>query len=288
MRVLVTGARGQLGADVLHELTRRGHDAMGVDIEEMDITDERAVAKTVQEASPQGVIHCAAWTAVDLAEDNQGAVFAVNAKGAENIAKACKPLGIKMLYVSTDYVFDGQGTKPWEPEDACHPLNVYGQSKREGELAVAKWLEKYFIVRIAWAFGANGANFVQTMLRLGKTRDRLTVVDDQFGTPTYTRDLARLLVDMIQSQAYGVYHATNEGGYVSWHGFAAEIFRQAARFDASYGRVVIAPVSSGAYPTKAKRPHNSRLCKQKLIDHGFSPLPTWQDALSRYLKEIEV
>ena len=317
MRVFVTGVKGQLGCDVLHELAKRNHDAIGVDIEEMDIINNDEVKQVIQEASPEAVIHCAAWTAVDLAEEaeNRRTVHAVNATGTENIAKVCKQLDIKMLYISTDYVFDGQGTRPWEPDDERHPLNVYGQTKCDGEFAVEKWLDKYFIVRIAWVFGVNGNNFVKTMLNLGKTRDHLTVVDDQIGTPTYTSDLARLLVDMIETEKYGRYHATNEGGYISWHEFAAEIFRQAAQLeqvahekhakyavqsvkpkssgsktglDKSYARVVIDPVSSDAYPTKAKRPSNSRLSKQKLVDNGFVPLPTWQDALHRYLEEIQI
>jgi len=290
MKILVTGIKGQLGYDVLREIEKRRHDAIGVDVEEMDITDGSAVKKVIGDASPDAVIHCAAWTAVDLAEDeeNQKIVHAVNGTGTENIAKACKQLNAKMLYVSTDYVFDGQSERPWEPDDECHPVNVYGQTKYEGEIAVEKWLEKYFIVRIAWAFGVNGKNFIRTMLNLGKSRDHLTVVDDQIGTPTYTDDLARLLIAMIETERYGKYHATNEGGYISWYDFAAEIFRLAALIDETYARVVVEPVNSSAYPTKAKRPSNSRLCKQKLMDNGFEPLPPWQDALCRYLSQIEV
>jgi len=294
MRVLVTGVKGQLGYDVVNELRKRGHEAIGVDIEEMDITDSSSVNKVIKAASPDAVIHCAAWTAVDAAEDeeNKNKVHMVNAVGTENIAKVCKELNIKMMYISTDYVFDGQGTEPWKPDCKDYkPLNVYGQSKLEGELAVSQTLDKYFIVRIAWVFGKNGKNFIKTMLKLGKTHDTIKVVNDQIGTPTYTFDLARLLVDMIESDKYGYYHATNEGGYISWYDFTKEIFRQAAAMghkEYSEDRVTVIPVSTAEYGvSKAKRPFNSRLDKSKLIENGFTPLPTWQDAVRRYLKEIE-
>ena len=287
MKVFVTGVNGQLGYDVMRELEKRGYnDAVGVDIEEMDITDSESVDRVITDANPDVVIHCAAWTAVDLAEDEdkQDKVHLVNAVGTENIAKVCKKLDCKMIYISTDYVFDGQGTRPWEPDDERNPLNVYGQTKYEGELAVEKWLEKYFIVRIAWVFGQNGKNFVRTMLNLGKTHDKLTVVDDQIGSPTYTPDLARLLVDMAESYKYGIYHATNEG-FCSWYEFACEIFRQASEFDNAYKNVSVSPVTSDKYPSKAKRPSNSRMNKNKLTENGFEKLPAWQDALRRYIKE---
>ena len=290
MKVLVTGAKGQLGSDVMRELKRRGLEAVGADVDEMDITDEAAVRRVMDEAQPDAVIHCAAWTAVDLAEDEdkRDTVQRVNVLGTENIAKACAALDCKLLYTSTDYVFDGQGDRPWEPDDARQPLNVYGQTKYEGELVVERLLQKYFIVRIAWVFGAAGSNFVKTMLRLGRNRDQLTVVADQFGTPTYTPDLAKLLVEMIGTEHYGRYHATNEGGYISWYDFAVEIFRQAGEINPVYRKVAVQPVTSDAYPTAAKRPHNSRLNKQKLQDKGFALLPPWQDALARFLQEIEV
>jgi dTDP-4-dehydrorhamnose reductase len=247
----------------------------------MDITDEAAVERVISEAGVDKVVHCAAWTAVDAAEDKQELCRAVNAKGTENIARMCKKLDLPMIYLSTDYVFDGQGTRPWEPDDpVVQPLNVYGQTKYEGEQAVEKYLDKYYIVRIAWVFGVNGKNFIKTMLSLGETHDTLTVVDDQIGTPTYTYDLARLLVDMLEKEEYGKYHVTNEGGYISWCDFAKEIFRQAGM------QVKVIPVSSAEYPAKAKRPSNSRMEKKKLDEHGFERLPSWQDALSRYLKEI--
>lgn len=283
MKVLVTGVKGQLGFDVVNELKKRGHEVVGVDIEEMDITDERSVCSVMDSVQPDAVIHCAAWTAVDAAEDNEEKVRLVNAVGTENIAKECKKLNCKMLYVSTDYVFDGQGDKPWEPDCKDYkPLNVYGQTKLEGEFAVAKTLEKYFIIRIAWVFGKNGKNFIKTMLNVGKTHDSVRVVNDQIGTPTYTFDLARLLVEMIETEKYGYYHATNEGGFISWYDFTKEIYRQAG-----YKTQVI-PVTTAEYGlSKAARPFNSRLDKSKLIENGFKPLPSWQDALSRYLKEIE-
>lgn len=284
MKVLVTGVKGQLGYDVVNELTKRGHTAIGVDIDEMDITDKHSVQMVIKKTKPDAVIHCAAWTAVDLAEDENkiALVRAVNTDGTRNIAEICKKLNCKMMYISTDYVFNGQGTEPWEPDCKDYePLNVYGQTKLGGELAVANLLEKYFIVRIAWVFGVNGNNFIKTMLNIGKKYDELTVVNDQIGTPTYTYDLARLLVDMIETKKYGYYHATNEGGYISWYDFACEIFKQAGY------NTKVKPVTTEEYGlSKAKRPFNSRLDKSKLIENGFKPLPTWQDALSRYLKEI--
>lgn len=279
MRVLVTGVKGQLGYDVMNELSKRGYQGIGVDVDEMDITDKAAVERVMKQVKPDKVVHCAAWTAVDDAEDKVELCRRVNAEGTENIAVMCRELDVPMIYLSTDYVFDGEGTRPWEPDDERHPLNVYGQTKYEGELAVEKNLEKYFIVRIAWVFGVNGKNFIKTMLRLSETHDTLTVVDDQVGSPTYTYDLARLLVDMLETEKYGRYHATNEG-LCSWCEFAREIFRQAGK------KVNVIPVSSEEYPAKAKRPHNSRMSKEKLKEMGFEPLPAWQDALSRYLKEI--
>lgn len=280
MKVLVTGVKGQLGYDVVNELTKRGHIAIGTDIEEMDITDKNSVDSVIKESMPEAVIHCAAYTAVDAAEDNVEICRKINAEGTQNIADVCKELDIKMIYISTDYVFDGEGERPWEPEDERTPLNVYGQTKYEGELAVQNTLDKYFIVRIAWVFGVNGKNFIKTMLNLGKTRDSLTVVNDQFGSPTYTYDLAKLLVDMVETEKYGIYHATNEG-ICTWYEFACEIFRAAGM------NVKVSPVSASEYPAKAKRPSNSRMSKEKLTENGFEKLPTWQDALARYLKEIE-
>lgn len=285
MKALVTGVKGQLGFDVVNELKNRGHDAVGVDIEEMDITDPESVSRVIGEAAPDVVIHCAAWTAVDAAEDpeNIAKVRAVNAGGTRNIAQVCKKLDCKMMYISTDYVFNGQGTQPWQPDCRDYaPLNVYGQTKLEGELAVADTLEKYFIVRIAWVFGKNGSNFIKTMLNVGKKHDTVRVVSDQIGTPTYTLDLARLLVDMAESEKYGYYHATNEGGYISWYDFTCEIYKQAG-----YATRVV-PVTTAEYGlSKAARPFNSRLGKSKLAENGFQPLPAWQDALQRYLKEID-
>ena len=288
MKVLVTGVKGQLGYDVVKHLQGRGHTAVGVDVEEMDITDEDSVVKVMQEVKPDAVVHCAAWTAVDLAEDKENfdKVFAVNVKGTEYIAKACKRQNCKMLYLSTDYVFDGQGERAWKPSDARNPLNVYGQTKCDGEIAIEKLLDKYFIVRISWVFGVNGKNFIKTMLNLGQTRDTLTVVDDQVGSPTYTYDLSGLIVDMIETDKYGIYHATNEGE-CSWCAFATEIFRQASAFNPRYKAVQVLPVNSDAYPAKAKRPSNSRMCKAKLDENGFERLPAWQDALQRYLEEIK-
>lgn len=303
MKVFVTGVGGQLGHDVMNELYKRGYEGVGSDIAPqysgisdgsavtgmpyvpMDITKADMVRQVLTQVKPDAVVHCAAWTAVDAAEDEdkKEKVRTINAAGTENIAAVCKELDCKMVYLSTDYVFDGQGQTPWEPDCKDYkPLNVYGQTKLEGELAVANTLEKYFIVRIAWVFGVNGKNFIKTMLSLGKKYDTIRVVDDQVGTPTYTYDLARLLVDMVETEKYGYYHATNEGGYISWYEFACEIFRQAG-----FTTKVI-PVTTEEYGlSKAARPFNSRLDKSKLVENGFVPLPTWQDALSRYLKEIE-
>ncbi len=304
MKVFVTGVAGQLGHDVMNELARRGHEGIGTDLApeysgiqdgssvttmpyvSLDITDAEAVDRVIREVNPDAVVHCAAWTAVDLAEDEDKVdkVRAINAGGTANIAKVCKALDCKMLYLSTDYVFDGQGTAPWEPDCKDYkPLNVYGQTKLEGEQAVSSTLEKYFIVRIAWVFGLNGKNFIKTMLGLSEKYDTIRVVNDQVGTPTYTFDLARLLVDMIETDKYGYYHATNEGGYISWYDFTCEIFRQAGR------STQVIPVTTEEYGlSKAARPFNSRLDKQKLAQNGFEPLPTWQDALSRYLTELGV
>ena len=303
MKVLVTGVAGQLGHDVMNELAKRGYEGIGSDIAEsyngiqdgtpvvsmpyvqMDITDKASVEKVLTEVNADAVIHCAAWTAVDLAEDEdkKDKVHAVNAEGTKNIAEVCKKLDSKMVYTSTDYVFNGQGEEPWQPDCKDYkPLNVYGQTKLEGELAVSQTLEKYFIVRIAWVFGLNGKNFIKTMLNVGKTHDTVRVVNDQIGTPTYTYDLARLLVDMNETEKYGYYHATNEGGYISWYDFTKEIYHQAGY------KTAVLPVSTEEYGlSKAARPFNSRLDKSKLVEAGFTPLPTWQDALSRYLKEIE-
>lgn len=293
MKVFVTGVKGQLGHDVVEELSRRGYESIGVDIEEMDITDRVSVEKVITGAAPDAVIHCAAWTAVDAAEEeeNMERVRMVNAVGTGYIAEVCKGLDIKMMYISTDYVFDGQGREPWKPDCKDYkPLNVYGQTKLEGELAVAYALTRFFIVRIAWVFGLNGKNFIKTMLNAGKTHDRLTVVNDQIGTPTYTYDLARLLVDMIETDRYGYYHATNEGGYISWYDFTKEIFRQAVELgcpEYAEDRLEVLPVSTEEYGiSKAARPFNSRLDKAKLVENGFIPLPDWKDALHRYLAEI--
>lgn len=279
MKVLVTGVKGQLGYDVANELEKRGHEAVGTDVEEMDITDAAKVREVLTEENPDAVIHCAAYTAVDAAEENVELCRRINAEGTENIARVCSELNCKLLYVSTDYVFNGEGERPWEPDDEREPLNVYGQTKCEGELAVEKYVEKFFIVRIAWVFGVNGKNFIKTMLRLGKDHDELTVVADQIGSPTYTFDLSRLLVDMIESDKYGRYHATNEG-LCTWYEFAVEIFRQAGM------DVHVRPVTSEEYPAKAKRPHNSRMDKRKLEENGFERLPEWKNALSRYLNMI--
>lgn len=303
MKIFVTGVGGQLGHDVMNELASRGYTGVGSDIhpvysgimdgsavtgmpyESLDITNREAVREVLCKVNPDVVIHCAAWTAVDLAEDEdkQDKVRAINADGTRNIAQVCKELDCKMVYISTDYVFNGLGDTPWQPDCKEYaPLNVYGQTKLAGELAVAQTLEKYFIVRIAWVFGLNGNNFIKTMLNVGKKYDTLRVVNDQIGTPTYTLDLSRLLVDMVETEKYGYYHATNEGGYISWYDFACEIFRQAG-----YENTVV-PVTTEEYGlSKAARPFNSRLDKAKLVENGFTPLPDWKDALSRYLKEIE-
>jgi dTDP-4-dehydrorhamnose reductase len=303
MKVMVTGVAGQLGHDVMNELAKRDIEGIGSDVAPayagiqdgsavttmpyvaLDITDREAVSKTIQKVHPDAIIHCAAWTAVDMAEDDDKVdrVRAVNVDGTQHIADAAKKIDAKMLYLSTDYVFNGLGTTPWDPDCKDYqPLNVYGQTKLEGELAVAQTLSKYFIVRIAWVFGLNGKNFIKTMLNVGKTHDTVRVVNDQIGTPTYTFDLARLLVDMILSEKYGYYHATNEGGYISWYDFTVEIYKQAG-----YTTKVV-PVTTEEYGlSKAKRPFNSRLDKRKLVENGFTPLPTWQDALSRYLVELK-
>lgn len=304
MKLFVTGVCGQLGHDVVNNAISRGHEAFGSDIQsvysgvadgssvtsspyvKLDITDRDAVLSVIEEIKPDAIIHCAAWTAVDAAEDeeNKSKVHAINAVGTKNIADAAKSVDAKLLYLSTDYVFDGQGERPWEPDDKCYaPLNVYGQSKLDGELAVSRTLDKYFIVRIAWVFGLNGKNFIKTMINVGKTHDTVRVVNDQIGTPTYTLDLSRLLVDMVETDRYGYYHATNEGGYISWYDFCVEFYKQ-------YGLdTKVIPVSTEEYGlSKAARPHNSRLDKSKLIDSGFSPLPDWKDAVRRYLKEADL
>ena len=281
MKVLVTGVKGQLGFDVVNELTARGHEAVGVDVQDMDITDAAAVDRVIKAAAPDAVIHCAAYTAVDAAEDNEEICRKVNAGGTQNIANVCKELDIKMIYISTDYVFNGEGERPWEPDDERGPVSVYGQTKYEGELAVQNTLEKYFIVRIAWVFGINGKNFVKTMLKLAETHDTLRVVDDQFGSPTYTFDLSKLLVDMIETDKYGVYHATNEG-ICSWYEFACAIFKEAGLGD----KITVNPVSTAEYGAKASRPANSRMSKEKLTQNGFKRLPPWQDALKRYVAEL--
>ena len=279
MKILVTGVKGQLGYDIVNECKNRNIEAIGVDVEEMDITDAKKVEEVIKSGNYDAVVHCAAWTAVDKAEDEIEACTKVNVDGTKNIANVCKELNISMMYFSTDYVFDGQGNQPWHEYDKVNPLNVYGQTKYEGELAVEA-LEKHFIVRIAWVFGVNGNNFIKTMLRLGKERGAVSVVDDQIGSPTYTYDLSKLVVDMIQTDKYGTYHATNEG-LCSWYEFACEIFKQ-AKLD-----VEVTPVDSSAFPAKAKRPNNSRMSKEMLDKNGFKRLPLWQDALSRYLKELE-
>lgn len=313
MKVLVTGVAGQLGHDVMNELAERGYEGVGSDIKEaysgiqdgtavttmpyvqMDIIDEISVEKVLILQRPDVVVHCAAWTAVDLAEDEdkKEIVWAVNGTGTKNIANLCNYLNCKMVYISSDYVFDGQGTQPWIPDcKAYNPLNVYGASKLRGEQVVKETIERYFIVRIAWAFGKSGDNFIKTMLNVGKKFEALKVVHDQIGTPTYTFDLARLLVDMIETDKYGYYHATNEGDYISWYDFAKEIFRQAVALgheEYSEERLTVTPVTTEEYGvSKAARPFNSRLDRSKLVENGFTPLPTWQDALSRYLKEVEI
>lgn len=302
MKVLVTGVAGQLGYDVVNELADRGYEVVGSDLAteytginaeyilpkmtyiSMDITDSTSVDNIISDVAPDAVIHCAAWTAVDLAEDEdkQETVHKVNAVGTQNIATVCKKIDSKMLYISTDYVFNGQGTEPWQPDCKDYsPLNVYGKTKLDGELAVANTVDKFFVVRIAWVFGLNGKNFIKTMLNVGKKYDTVKVVCDQIGTPTYTLDLSRLLVDMVETDKYGYYHATNEGGYISWYDFTCEIFKQAGL------TTKVLPVTTEEYGlSKAARPFNSRLDKSKLVEMGFKPLPTWQDALARYLKEI--
>lgn len=304
MKFFVTGVGGQLGHDVMNELAKRGHEGVGSDIQpvysgvadgsavtsmpyvSLDITDKEAVKNLISEIRPDAVIHCAAWTAVDLAEDDDkvAKVRAINAGGTQNIADVCKTLDCKMTYISTDYVFDGQGTEPWKPDcKAYKPLNVYGQTKLEGELAVCNTLEKFFIVRIAWVFGLNGKNFIKTMVNVGRMHDTVRVVNDQIGTPTYTLDLARLLIDMNETEKYGYYHATNEGGFISWYDFTCEIYRQAGI------TANIIPVTTAEYGlSKAARPFNSRLDKSKLVEAGFEPLPVWQDAVKRYLMEAEL
>ncbi len=304
MKVFVTGVGGQLGHDVVNELVRRNNEGVGSDIQEkysgvidgsavtrapyvqLDITDQKAVAATIEDIHPDIIIHCAAWTAVDAAEDEENwkKVHEINALGTKYIAEAAKAVDAKMVYISTDYVFDGQGERPWEPDDKCYaPLNVYGKSKLDGELAVSRILEKYFIVRIAWVFGLNGKNFIKTMINVGKTHDKVRVVNDQIGTPTYTLDLARLLIDMVETEKYGYYHATNEGGYISWYDFCCEFYRQ-------YGlSTTVIPVTTAEYGlSKAARPYNSRLEKKKLVEAGFTPLPDWKDAICRYLKEAQI
>ena len=280
MKILVTGVKGQLGYDVENELAERGIETVGVDIEEMDITDAKSVEKVIRGEAPDAVIHCAAFTAVDAAEENEELCRKVNAEGPRNIAKVCRELDIKMLQVSTDYVFEGTGGRPWEPEDECCPKTVYGKTKYEGELAVKELLDKYFIVRIAWVFGINGKNFVKTMLNLAKSRDTIKVVNDQFGSPTYTYDLAKLLADMVMTEKYGIYHATNEGS-CSWYEFACAIFKEAGV------EVNVVPVSSEEYGAKADRPANSRMSKEKLTEKGFERLPAWEDALHRYVGALK-
>ena len=300
MKILVTGVAGQLGHDVMNELFKRNEVGVGSDLAEtysgtkdgtpvtkmpyvsMDITDAEKVRKVITEAHVDAVIHCAAWTAVDKAEECEDLVRKINAYGTENIAKVCEELDIPMMYFSTDYVFDGNGTRPWEPEDERHPLDVYGQTKAEGEIAVIKHVKKFFILRIAWVFGINGTNFIKTMLKLSETHKTLKVVDDQIGTPTYTYDLARLICDMIGSDKYGIYHVTNEGGYISWYDFACAIFKEAGVTD-----MTVTPVSSEEYGSQAKRPYNSRMDRSKITANGFTPLPLWQDALKRYVKILK-
>ncbi len=303
MKIFVTGVNGQLGYDVINELVKRGHEAVGSDVAPvyagvadgtavttapyvaLDITNKEMVAETMKEINPDAVIHCAAWTAVDMAEDDDKVelVRAVNVGGTRNIAEVCKELDCKMTYISTDYVFDGQGTEPWQSDCKDYkPINVYGQTKLEGELAVSSILDKYFIVRIAWVFGKNGKNFIKTMVNVGKSHDVVRIVNDQIGTPTYTFDLASLLVDMVETEKYGYYHATNEGGYISWYDFTVEIYKQAGM------STKVVPVTTEEYGlSKAARPSNSRLDKSKLVDAGFKPLPSWRDAVGRYLKEME-
>ena len=298
MKVLVTGTSGQLGYDVMEELVRRGYEGVGADRSEteaefehvvLDITDKEKVLKVVQELKPDVIVHCAAWTNVDGAEDpeNLDKVRAVNVEGTRNLALAAKEVDAKFVYISTDYVFNGEGIEPWQPDDKNYaPINVYGQSKLDGELEVSQILDKYFIVRIAWVFGRNGKNFIKTMIEVGKKHSVVKVVDDQIGTPTYTVDLARLLVDMIETDKYGYYHATNEGGYISWADFAEEIYKQAG-MDTRVERVTTSKYEEIAGKTVAKRPFNSRLDKSKLVANGFKPLPEWQDATKRFINLLE-
>lgn len=281
MKILITGSKGQLGHDLMNEFDKRGVEYIGVDVAEMDITDAKACRQVITEAKPDAVIHCAAYTAVDAAEDNVELCRKINAEGTKNIAEVCRDLDVKLMYISTDYVFNGEGVRPWEPDDHREPLNIYGLTKYEGEVYIERLVKKYFTVRIAWVFGVNGKNFIKTMLRLGKEKGAVSVVNDQIGSPTYTYDLARLLADMIETEEYGRYHATNEG-LCSWYEFACEIFRQAGM-----DNVRVTPVDSSQFPARAKRPKNSRMAQSKLVEKGFTPLPTWQDALGRYLKEID-
>lgn len=296
MRVFVTGVAGQLGHDVVNELISRGFEAVGTDLApayagvqdgtavttapyvSLDITDDAAVDRVIREAGVDAVIHCAAWTAVDKAEECEDLVRRINAGGTLSIARVCRSLDIPMMYFSTDYVFDGQGTRPWEPEDERHPLGAYGRTKAEGELAVINTMEKFFILRIAWVFGVNGKNFIRTMLRLAKTHDTLRVVNDQIGTPTYTCDLARLVVDMITTDKYGIYHVTNEGSYISWYDFACAIMKEGGA-----DHVTVTPCTSEEYGAQAVRPYNSRMNRSRITEMGFTPLPTWEDALKRYV-----
>lgn len=279
MRVLVTGVKGQLGFDVVLELEKRGYEAIGVDVDEMDITDEKKVCEVLDEVKPDAVVHCAAYTAVDAAEDNEKLCRRINVDGTAYISKKCGEIGCKLVYLSTDYVFDGTGEKPWSPDDRVSPLNVYGQSKYDGEVFVRKNTDKHFIIRISWVFGVNGNNFIKTMLRLGKEKKSLSVVSDQIGSPTYTKDLSVLLVDMLETEKYGTYHATNEG-VCSWYEFAVKIFEEAGL------DIDVTPIASKDYPQKAQRPANSRMEKSKLVECGFNKLPSWQDALKRYIAQI--
>lgn len=281
MKVLVTGVGGQLGHDVVRELEQRGHEVTGVGREEMDITDAEKVRKIIRDCVPDAVIHCSAYTAVDRAEDEADQCRKVNVEGTKNIAEICAELDCKMIYISTDFVFSGEGERPWETDDAAGPISVYGRTKYEGEDEVKSRLDKFFIVRISWVFGKNGNNFVKTMLRIGKENGAVKVVDDQIGSPTYTRDMAVLLADMVQTEKYGVYHASNEG-FCSWYEFAKEIFRLAGMDDVS-----VTPITSDQFPAKAKRPFNSRMSKEKLVKEGFNKLPSWQDALKRYVQELD-
>lgn len=297
MKVLVTGTSGQLGYDVMMELKKRGHEGIGADRSDsdadfehvvLDITDAERVSKVVSEIQPDAIIHCAAWTNVDAAEvpENRDLVMAVNVDGTANLAEAAEAAGAKIMYISTDYVFNGQGTEPWKPDDKdFEPLNVYGESKLKGELEIVKAAEKYFIVRIAWVFGKNGNNFIKTMKKIGESHKEIDVVSDQIGTPTYTFDLARLLVDMIETDKYGFYHATNEGGYISWADFAKEIFKD-AKMDVTVNPVTTAEYEAKAGKAVAKRPFNSRLDKTKLVENGFTPLPDWKEAVEKYIKEL--